>query len=231
MGMHFGILAAKTPWPTLQGKLQGIGEIRPAGPSRDFEKLKSENTDCFLLVAGEHSGKAYVIDESFMLSMAYPDFIAALSAQLGCRVVGCGAETVSGSFDFNFADNGALKRLYHQCNMSISQPFQLGAPLACEKTVPYDQLDGQGLIAALREAGFDYDRFCEKGKRACYYFKPNYDRIKEIESGGFGKQLQEHHEKYKWPEGQAPQPTLVFRGIVRQPSGFWGWLRSLFGRR
>jgi hypothetical protein len=231
MGMHFGILAANAPWPTVQSNLSRIGEIRPAGPSHDFEKLKSENTDCFLLVAGEYVGKAYVMDESFMLSMAYPDFIVALSDELACRIVGCGAETVSGSFDFNLADKGALERLYHQCNMSISQPFALGTPMVCEKTIPYDQLDGEGLVAALREAGFDYDGFYEKGNHSCYYFKPNYDAIKEIESGVLGKQLQEHHAKYKWPEGQAPQPGIVFRGVVQQPSGFWGWLRSLFGGR
>src|SRR5262249_6923506 len=90
VGMHFGILAANAPWAALQAKLHRIGEIRAAGPSRDFEKLQSENTECFLLVAGDHGGKAYVMDESFMLSMGYPDFIVALSAELACRIVGCG---------------------------------------------------------------------------------------------------------------------------------------------
>ena len=213
MGMHFGILAATTSWATLREKLlPRVGELRPAGASRDFEQLKNQNPDCFVLVAGEYAGKAYVMDESFDLSMAYPDLIVALSADLAGRVVGCGAETVSGTFDFNLADNGTLKRLYHQCNMAISQPFALGDPMASERSSPYDQLDGEGLVAALREAGFDYDGFYEKGTHSCYYYKPDPDRMrKEVESGTLGKQLQAHHEQYKFPDGQAPQPGIVFR--------------------
>jgi hypothetical protein len=228
MGMHFGILAANSSWVTLREKLlPRVGELKPAGASQDFEELK-ENTDSFVLVAGDYVGKSYVIDESFMLSMN-PDLIVALSADIGGRVVGCGAETVSGSYDFNFADNGTLKRLYHQCNMAISKPFALGDPLASEKSNPYDQLDGEGLIAALREAGLDYDGFYEKGNHSCYYYKPDTERMKEVESGTLGKQLRAHHEQFKWPEGQAPQPGIVYRGVAQQPTGFWGWLRSLFG--
>ena len=92
--------------------------------------------------------------------------------------------------------------------------------MACEKTIGYDQLDGEGLIAALCEVGFDYDGFYEKGNHSCYYFKPNDERMTEIESGVLGKQIKAHHEQYKWPAGQAPQPTVVFRGVVQQPSGF-----------
>lgn len=232
MGMHFGILAANTSWAALQRKLlHRAGEVSPAGDTRDFEHLKGQNTDLFVLVAGDYAGKAYVIDESFILSMAYPDLIVALSADVGGRVVGCGAETVSGSFNMTFADNGELKRLYHHCHMAISKPFQLGDPLPCERRVGYEQLDGEGLFAALSEAGFDYQRFYENGNHSCYLFKPNDERIKEMETGSPAKRLKAHHEECKWPEGQAPQPTVVFRGIVQQPRGLWGWVRSLFGMR
>jgi hypothetical protein len=229
MGMHFGILAAETSWATLQEKLLRRGaELRPAGAARDFQQLKKQDPDSFLLVAGDYAGKAYIIDESYEVSVSYPDLVVGLSADIGGRVVGCGAETVSGSFDLYLAEKGALRRFYHQCNMSISRPLQLGSPLACEQKVPYDQLDGAGLIAALGEAGFDYDSFYQKGKHSCYFLGFDNPRLKETNSGPLRQQLISHHEKYKYPEGQAPQSTVVYRGVVQRPSGFRNWLRSFF---
>lgn len=232
MGMHFGILAANAPWPLLHEKLsRRVGELRAAGPATDLEKIQADHPDCFVLLAGEYAGKAYVADSSFMVSVAYPDLIVALSSDIGDVVVGCGAETVSGSFDLILADRSELKRLFHHCHMEISRAFELGQPLSCESSVSYEQLDGDGLFAALREAGFDYQNFSEKGTHSCYLFRPEDDMFKEIGTGPLGKRLQEHKDRFKWPPGQAPQPMLVRRTLGPQPVGFWSWLRSIFGKR
>ena len=89
MGMHFGILAAPCSWPTLLTALR-----EHAG---EFSEAASSGGENWEIEAGEHEGRSYVVDSSYLLSGGAPDLIVTLSKSIPGVVVGCYAETVSGS--------------------------------------------------------------------------------------------------------------------------------------
>jgi hypothetical protein len=221
MGMHFGILAAACPWPKLLAALQQhAGEFRELGSS----EVKGWETE-----AGEHDGRSYVVDSSYLLSGGAPDLMVALSKSIPGTVVGCYAETVSGSFALVVAQSAELRRLYHACHSTLYEPLSIGEPFPTESTADLEDIDGGGLFAVLRHFGFDYDAFYESGARQKYDFHERPD----LESGELQKAITDHAAKHTIPKEQRPQPRVVARtGGASASSGRLGrWLRGLFGGR
>lgn len=148
MGMHFGILAARCPLSTLEAELAPLGVVAGDEVASDDE-LPEE------LVAGEHRGRSYVVDPMFELS-AHGDFVRALSERLQTLVVGCGAETVSGTYWVFAAENGQALRNFWSCAFDLATAFDEGD--WC-RDLDLQDVDGSGMFALLRRAGFDYDEF------------------------------------------------------------------------
>jgi hypothetical protein len=116
MGMHFGVLVADMSWPDLLVRLETqTGVFIDQGIVEDLDEfdLAPEGKD-FLLLAGELDGKAYLFDTSFFLS-GTPDFITNIAADSGKLVIGCGAETVSGTYYLVVARGEEVLRHYYNC--------------------------------------------------------------------------------------------------------------------
>jgi hypothetical protein len=220
MGMHFGILAAPCPWPALQAALrEHAGAIHDAASTGD---------DGWVIEAGEHQGRAYLIDTSYLLSGGAPDLIVTLSKSIAGAVVGCYAETVSGSFGLVVAESGQLRRLYHACHSTLSEPLSIGEPLAAESAARLDDIDGEGLLAVLRQFGFDYDAFYASGQRDTYAFSERDD----LETGEWQRAIDGHDARHAIPRNQQPPSRIVTRHSGNAAGGgFVRWLRRLFGRR
>ncbi len=221
MGMHFGILAAACPWPKLMAALQQC-----AG---EFRELGSSDVEGWEIEAGEYDGRSYVVDSSYLLSGGAPHLIVTLSKSIPETVVGCYAETVSGSFALVVAESGQLRRLYHACHSTLYEPLSIGDPFPTESTVDLEDIDGGGLFAVLRHFGFDYDAFYESGAREKYDFNQRPD----LESGELQKAITDHAANYTIPKEQRPQPRVVARtvGVSASSRGLGRWLRGLFGGR
>jgi hypothetical protein len=148
MGMHFGILAARCPLSTLEAELAPLGVSAGDDVTSDDE-LPEE------LVAGEHHGRSYVVDPMFELS-AHGDFVRALSERLQTLIIGCGAETVSGTYWVFAAENGQALRSFWSCAFDLATAFDEGD--WC-RDLDLQDVDGRGMFALLRRGGFDYDEF------------------------------------------------------------------------
>lgn len=220
MGMHFGILAAPCPWPALQAALrEHAGNIHDATSTGD---------DGWVIEAGEHAGRAYLIDTSYLLSGGAPDLIVTLSKSFAGAVVGCYAETVSGSCGLVVAESGRLRRLYYACHSTLHEPLSIGEPLAAESAANLDDIDGDGLLAVLRQFGFDYDAFYASGQRDTYAFSERDD----LETGEWQQVIIDHSARHAIPREQRPPSRVVTRYPDNAAGrGFAGWLRALFGRR
>lgn len=167
MGMHFGILVADMEWPRLLSMLQArkkdivIGEQVASGDEIDWEAKEKG----FPLMGGQRRGKAYLLDTSFMLSGAFPDLITDIAAESGKAVVGCGAETMSGSFWCVAARGGDLLRHFYSCRTALTEPLSDGAPFPTEAEVSLESVDGEGFQKVMLHLGFEYEEWYASGQR------------------------------------------------------------------
>lgn len=157
MGMHFGIVASRS---SLEGLFRVLGELgcrlRPVRPLNALEDAPQDRSATYL-IAGESDGASYLIDPAMLLSAGEPDLLAALAHRTGTVVVGCGAETGSGTFWFTAFDGQELRRMFWMCRSDLSTPFGLGKAFGSEASHPLDAgLDAPGIFAALGELGFDF---------------------------------------------------------------------------
>jgi|HubBroStandDraft_1064217.scaffolds.fasta_scaffold83085_2 hypothetical protein len=164
MGMHFGIIAGRVSLDSI------IPAFRESGAELTFVKTLDRLEDApndrntTYIIAGEHAGASYLIDESMMLSAGQADLLAAAANRTGALVVGCGAETVSGSFWFSAFNGPEMLRMFNMCRSDLAVPFSDGKPLQSETTHPLDMdWDGDGIFAALAELGFDYNAWLDAG--------------------------------------------------------------------
>jgi hypothetical protein len=114
--MHHGYLVADLPWPMLSALLQQrAGRFEDRGAIDLIETVPTQSTDeGWWLAAGEYADHAYVLDYSWQLSGAdAPDLVAGLAAESGALVIGCGAETVSGSYYLVAARGRQVLRHYY----------------------------------------------------------------------------------------------------------------------
>lgn len=252
MGMHFGILAANAPWSSFLATLsRHTGDFVAKGPVADLESEDLTPQDGgFPLVAGDYHGNSFILDTSFMLSMSSQDFLVQISRETGLLVVGCGAETVSGSFAFFATRAGEPIRLYYNCHMNLSCGLECGDPLPTEPSNPLEDLDGDGMIAALKHFGFDYEGWSAQGSRTRYLYTARELHEANANRGIFSKgPIHELVERHTAAHKLARKDVPKFRVVVREgktrpvegvhdagadalgrPAPKRSWLRRLFGR-
>jgi hypothetical protein len=164
MGMHFGIIAGRVSLDVLLEALrESWSALRRIKPLDRLEDAPQDRNATYI-IAGEQAGASYLIDESMLLSAGQTDLLAAAADRTGALVVGCGAETVSGTFWFSAFHGRDLLRMFWMCRSDLTAPFSEGRPLQSETTHPLDMdWDADGIFAALGELGFDYSAWLAAG--------------------------------------------------------------------
>jgi len=207
MGMHFGIVATEGTADELLGALATAGTFSMGrqiallddAPPRDAAGEKT-------LIAGEHDGRAYLYDDTLILSTD-PDLVVDASRRLGRQVVAAGAETTSGTYFLIVAEAGSLQRLHWNQLGGVSAPYDLGAPLPGEPADGLDDLDGERLTGVLETAGFDIDQWQHGGTMAIVdaaYGNPV--------AGPAGAALGEFLASHAVPGSEKLTPIVVKRG-------------------
>ena len=191
MGMHFGILAARCPLSQLEPVLSGFGSFTP------FEPADAQPDDALI---GEYGGQSFM-QEALCELTAHGDFIVQLSERLGTLVIGCGAETTSGSAWLFAAEAGRLWRAHWACDMELSEPYDTGD---WGRDVALDDLDGEGLTTLLRRAGFEYDAFLENFSVRRFETLPTL----ELPDGPVMRNIEAHRSAHRLPEQRVPQLVL-----------------------
>jgi hypothetical protein len=203
MGYHAGIIAARASWAALESRLVERTRLKLGAPIKSIDDVDDRDQG----IGGELDGRAYVHDAEMLLS-GEGDLIVALSKDLDTLVVGCGAETVSGSFWLFAAERGELLRTYWACAMEMDKPLDVGTWPPGER-IELEDLDGCGIRDALAADGFDFDAFIEHGSKRCITLPDDY----ELGEGPIAAQIDAHRQAHKIPEGQQPKPQLVVRSF------------------
>jgi hypothetical protein len=159
------------------------------------------------LAVGELDERTQILDTSMLLS-ADGDAIVSVSAELATIVVGCGAETTSGTYWLFAAEQGRLLRAYWACHTDMRRPWSTGDPLPSEARHPLEDLDGHGLIAVLAGFGFDHERWSARDDLRELVFEPT---DLPAADGPLSMELDAFRRSVAIPEGQRPSPVVVAR--------------------
>jgi hypothetical protein len=210
MGMHHGYLAATCSLEDLLRELSAeTGELVLSGDLQPTGEIAMDATDDgWTMPAGEHDGAAYILDSSYLLS-DQPDMIIRLSEKLGV-VIGCGAETVSGSFYLTVARDGEPRRFLWLLHAGMTRGMAMGEPMSWEDSLPLDDIDGEGILAAMREAGLDPLPWITQGRARTLL----YTGARDPEGGQMSVIRNEHYERFKRPEDEWLSEIKV---VVRTP--------------
>lgn len=204
--MHHGYIVAACVWPELGTALEAFD-----GPFREIARATEAPEDVVHVV--ELGDATYLLEESTILS-ADADLVVRLSEELACRVVGTGAETVSGTVWFTTAEAGDAKRVYFDIRATLTQPFQHGEPLPSEQVVPWGDLDGQAQRSALAAFGFSpepLDRLWHSRERFAASDRPS-EAI-----GRFGAAINEHVQRFETPNADDWHKNIK---VVARDGGF-----------
>ena len=178
MGMHFGVIAAQGSVEQLLAAIGSAGSLTVGHPIGSFDDApEMDAAGERTLIAGDHLGQAYLLDESLILATD-PDLIVDVSRRLGSRAMAAAAETTSGTYALIAATEGRLERLHWLGLGQQTEPYDVGLPLPGEPADGLDDLDGQRLMAVVRAAGFDVDDWRESGRKvvvAAAYGDPGSD--------------------------------------------------------
>jgi hypothetical protein len=139
---------------------------------------------------------AATIDATMVVSNS-PDMLVAMSGRLE-TVVGCGAETVSGSYWLTAAQDGGLQRFIFVQHAGMTRGMAMGDPLPSEAQHPIEDLDGRGLLAAMATLGLRARRWLDAGPAAVV----DYDGARFPEDGPIEQVRSTYHERYKRPEDE-----------------------------
>ena len=195
MGMHHGILAATASQADLLAELERhTGEFvigAPVGCPYDAEPDATDQG--WRMAIGERDGRAFLLDSSMILANS-ADMLVAMSARLG-TVVGCGAETVSGSWWLTAARDGVLLRLVFVQHAGMTRGMAIGEPLPSEATHPIEDVDGEGLLAAMATLGLDARPWLEAGPAVVV----DYDGARFPDDGPIEQVRSAHYERYQRP--------------------------------
>jgi hypothetical protein len=196
MGLHCGyIVATATQNDLLEELSRHTGEFTTqtvVEHTRDAE-LDSGQFDVML---GELGGCAFLVDTSMILSSS-PDMILAMSARLGV-VVGCGAETVSGSYWLTAARDGELLRFVFVQHAGMTRGMAIGDPLPSEQAHPLEDISGEGVFAAMAAFGLDPSPWLNSGPATVV----EYDYSRSPEDGRIEAMRSEHYQRYQRPQGE-----------------------------
>lgn len=174
MGMHFGVMAADVPSARLIEALDGLApRFSDRGPLASLDELDVSGENEWELGAGDMDGYSCIVDGTFMLS-SDADLIARVAASTQGLVIGCGAETVSGTFYLVAARDDELLRHYFQCNTDLARPYSWGNPLAGESGARLDDVDGAGMRAVLAASGIDYERWLARAAKRKVTWSADY---------------------------------------------------------
>jgi hypothetical protein len=217
MGMHFGILAADLPWseffPLLVSK---TGQFLDQGPVDNLDELDLDPTsEGHQVVGGEYQGKSYLLDTSMTMTMTGADFVAELSQETGALVIGCGAETTSGSYAFLAVRAGEVLRRFFDSQAFLSEALDEGDLLPTEEDMPFEDLDGKGLIAALAHFGFDFEGWYQGGGRQRYIYTGDDKEDQGVLcKGPLAESMNEHYGQYALADDERPSIMLYTRDAV-----------------
>jgi hypothetical protein len=148
------------------------------------------------MAIGERDGQAFLLDSSMVLSDS-ADMLVAMSARLG-TVVGCGAETVSGSYWLVAARDGILVRFIFVQHAGMTRGMAMGDPLPSEAEHPIEDFDGGGLLAAMATLGLHARPWLDAGPAVVV----DYDGARFPEDGPIDRVRSAHYERYKRPEDE-----------------------------
>jgi hypothetical protein len=163
--MHFGAIATRATAQELLAALGWAGTFSLGAEIRSFDD--APQTDAAgerVMIAGDHDGSAYLLDESLILS-ADVDLIVDVSRRLDRLVLSIGAETTSGTYWLIAAGRGRLARCHWIQLGVLAEPYDVGERLAGEPDDGLDDVDGRRLTAVLQAAGFDVDAWRERGRK------------------------------------------------------------------
>jgi hypothetical protein len=232
VGMHHGIIVAGAD---IARTVAALNRRKPQLVLGDGQgslttlNLEDED-DGWHMAVGELDGKTYILDTSMVLSTD-PDAIVAMSADLATVVIGCGAETTSGTYWFFAADRGRLLRAYWNCYTDMQAPWSLGEPLPVEQEGSLEDLDGDGLLAALSGFGFDYDRWASGDDLHELTYSPADEPAADNE---LTRALEEFRLTVAIPEGTQPELKVVHRDggydIATVPAQKKGGILGFFRR-
>jgi len=138
-----------------------------------------------------------------------PDMIIRLSEKLGV-VIGCGAEAVSGSFYLTVARDGEPQRFLWLLHAGMTRGMAMGEPMAWEDSLPFDDIDGEGVLAAMREVGLDPLPWITQGRARTLL----YTGARHPEGGQTSVIRNEHYERFQRPEDEWLSEIKV---VVRAP--------------
>jgi hypothetical protein len=198
MGMHHGILAASASQADLLGELERhTGEFVVGAPVvSPYDAEPAAMDRGWRMAIGERDGQAFLLDSSMLISDS-PDMLLAMSTRLG-TVVGCGAETVSGSYWLTAARDGGLLRFVFVQHAGMTRGMAMGDPLPSEAEHPIEDFDGGGLLAAMATLGLDARSWLDAGPAAVV----DYDGARFPEDGPIERVRSTHYERYKRPEDE-----------------------------
>ena len=207
--MHHGVIAAATsPERLVAAMNRRTSELVPGPAHTRLDEMDlAARDDGWPMAFGERDGNAYVFDTSLVLSAEF-DLITALAHDLGATVVGGGAETTSGSFWLVAARPQKLIRAYWHCHTDMREAWSRGEPLPSEARRPLDSgWDGDGVLSAMRELGFDYEGWARSGPfRELFYSAKTFPA-----KGPMAAELEAFHARVLIPERARPKPTAVLR--------------------
>lgn len=224
MGYHAGIVAARASWAALEARLVERARLDVGASIESIDDVEDREQS----IGGELDGRAYVHDAEMLLS-SDGDLIATLSRELDTLVIGCGAETVSGSCWLFAAERGELLRTYWACAMELREPLDLGAWPPGER-IDLEDLDASGIRDALAAGGFDFDAFIARGRKRCIALPDDVD----LGKGPIAAKIDAHRAAHKIPEDQQPTPKVVMRTFEAGPAprpGLLSRMRGWFGGR
>jgi hypothetical protein len=198
MGMHHGILAASASQAALLAELaRHTGEFVVGAPVASPDDAEPAAMDRgWRMAIGERDGQVFLLDSSMLISDS-PDMLVAMSAGLG-TVVGCGAETVSGSYWLIAARDGVLLRFVFVQHAGMTRGMAIGDPLPSEAEHPIADFDGEGLLAAMATLGLDARPWLDAGPAVVV----DYDGARFPDDGPIEQVRSTHYERYKRPEDE-----------------------------
>lgn len=209
--MHGAFLVAECEWPGLRHAIEyHLGPLSDDGPVPRAEWNRGPRGDAVLYVTS-HDGRCYVLDWLMALS-GDSDFIVALSRQLACRVIGAGAETISGTFWFTAASKGRLIKLHYDQKVAITEPLDVGPRLPTEDSSPFDHPDGFGILAPIHAGGDNVEVLLHGTADGGMRFRYAAERLPPL--GPHEEKIREHIQVHSRPDAGrwAENLTVVRRG-------------------
>jgi len=211
MGLHFGVLAGELSAAALVAE---IGARAPRmveqGPLASLAGFKSANDDGWDLAVGDLDGRGYILDESWAISGSEPDLVADIAASTGALLVGCGGETVSGTFYCVVAQGSKILRHYYHCETELAEPYSVGPPFPSERSAPLDDLQGAGFWEVMKSLGFDLPRWEIEAEKRRVTWTADYLETNQAFpcKGPLAAAIDHHRQKYLLKPEDRPPLTI-----------------------